>query len=88
MKENSPTRCCKRIPTCIRRDYANSGGRSVSGVDKLESVARTALVGESTEGALDHLAKLIASAISTLPDSDYERVRMLKDGSSEHPHLI
>ena len=54
--------------------------RSVSGVDKLESVARTALVGRSTEGALDHLAKLIASAVSTLPDSDYERVRMLKDG--------
>ena len=54
--------------------------RSVSGVDKLESVARTALVGRSTEGALDHLAKLVASAVSTLPDSDYERVRMLKDG--------
>lgn len=54
--------------------------RSVSGVDKLESVARTALVGRSTEGALDHLAKLISSAVSTLPDSDYERVRMLKDG--------
>ena len=53
--------------------------RSVSGVDKLESVARTALVGRSTEGALDHLAKLVASAVSTLPDSDYT-IRMIKDG--------
>ena len=46
----------------------------------LEQVARTALVGRSTEGALDHLAKLIAQAVEMIPDSDYERVRMAKAG--------
>ena len=46
----------------------------------LEEVARTSLVGRSTEGALDHLASLISQAVMTIPDSDYERVRMAKDG--------
>jgi len=46
----------------------------------LEQVARTALVGRSTEGALDHLSKLISQAVETIPDSDFERVRMAKAG--------
>ena len=54
--------------------------RSVSGKDKLEEVAKTALVGRSTEGAIDLLAKLVSTAVNTIPDSDYERVRMTKDG--------
>ena len=48
--------------------------------NNLEEVARTALVGRSTEGALDHLSKLIAQAVEMIPDSDYERVRMAKAG--------
>ena len=48
--------------------------------NNLEQVARTALVGRSTEGALDHLSKLIAQAVEMIPDSDYERVRMAKAG--------
>ena len=48
--------------------------------NNLEKVARTALVGRSTEGALDHLSKLIAQAVDLIPDSDYERVRMTKAG--------
>ena len=48
--------------------------------NNLEQVARTALVGRSTEGALDHLSKLIARAVEMIPDSDYERVRMAKAG--------
>jgi len=47
---------------------------------KLEQVARTALVGRSTEGALEHLSKLISQAVLMIPDSDYERVRMAKAG--------
>ena len=46
----------------------------------LKEVARTSLVGRSTESALDHLAGLISQAVMTIPDSDYERVRMAKDG--------
>ncbi|MBJ47264.1 MAG: hypothetical protein CMB59_05155 [Euryarchaeota archaeon] len=48
--------------------------------NNLQEVARTALVGRSTEGALDHLSKLIAQAVEMIPDSDYERVRMAKAG--------
>ena len=54
--------------------------RTVSASGKLEDVARTSLVGRSTEGALDHLAALIATSAIQLPDSDYEKVRMIKDG--------
>jgi len=54
--------------------------RNVTGKDKLESVARTALVGRSTEGSLNHLTTLISEAVTMIPDSDYERVRMAKDG--------
>ena len=46
----------------------------------LETVARTSLVGRSTEGALEHLSKLISQAVETIPDSDFERVRMAKAG--------
>ena len=48
--------------------------------DNLENVARTALVGRSTEVALDHLSKLISQAVKMIPDCDYERVRMAKAG--------
>ncbi len=54
--------------------------RSVSSKNLLADVARTALVGRSTESALDHLADLISQAVTTIPDSDYERVRMAKEG--------
>ena len=54
--------------------------RSVSSKNHLEEVARTALVGRLAEGALDHLAGLISQAVKTIPDGDYERVRMVKDG--------
>ena len=54
--------------------------RSVPAKNLLEEVARTALVGRSTEGALDHLANLISQAVMTIPDSDFERVRMAKEG--------
>ena len=46
----------------------------------LETVARTSLVGRSTEGALEHLSKLISQAVQMIPDSDFERVRMAKAG--------
>ena len=46
----------------------------------LEEVARTSLIGRSTENALGHLSRLISTAVSTIPDSDYERVRMTKAG--------
>ena len=48
--------------------------------NNLETVARTSLVGRSTEGALDHLSKLISQAVEIIPDSDFERVRMAKAG--------
>lgn len=54
--------------------------RSVTGRDKLTSVAKTALVGRSTEGASESLSELISNAVNIIPDSDYERVRMVKDG--------
>ena len=54
--------------------------RATSIGENLELVARTALVGRSTEGALNHLSKLIASAVNSIPDCDYERVRMAKAG--------
>jgi len=54
--------------------------RTVSAKDHLEEVARTALVGRLTEGALDHLAGLVSQAVNIIPDSDFERVRMAKDG--------
>ena len=54
--------------------------RSTPLVNNLEQVARTALIGRSTEGALDHLSSLVAQAVETIPDSDYERVRMSKAG--------
>ena len=54
--------------------------RSIQAGNNLEQVARTALVGRSTEGALDHLSKLISQAVELIPDSDYERVRMAKAG--------
>ena len=46
----------------------------------LNQVARTALVGRSTEVALEHLSKLISQAVEMIPDSDFERVRMAKAG--------
>ncbi len=54
--------------------------RSKSLDQNLIEVSRTALVGRSTEGALDHLAQLIADAVDFIPDSDYQRVRMAKYG--------
>tara|TARA_B100000287_G_scaffold130910_2_gene123084 strand:+ start:381 stop:1943 length:1563 start_codon:yes stop_codon:yes gene_type:complete len=54
--------------------------RALNAEGRLEHVARTALVGRSTEGALDHLASLVAEAVSIIPDNDYESVRMVKDG--------
>ena len=54
--------------------------RAISAKGRLEEVARTALVGRSTEGALGHLAGLISQAVAAIPDSDYERVRMAKAG--------
>ena len=54
--------------------------RTVSAEGRLEDVARTSLVGRSTENALEHLSKLISTAVRTIPDSDYERVRMAKAG--------
>ena len=54
--------------------------RSTPLANNLEQVARTALIGRSTEGALDHLSSLVAQAVETIPDSDYERVRMSKAG--------
>ena len=54
--------------------------RSRSAENLLEEVARTSLIGRSTENALGHLSKLISTAVGTIPDSDYERVRMTKAG--------
>ncbi|MEE2984602.1 MAG: TCP-1/cpn60 chaperonin family protein [Candidatus Thermoplasmatota archaeon] len=54
--------------------------RSKTVGDNLEKVSRTALVGRSTEGAMSHLASLIAQSVNAIPDSDYERVRMSKAG--------
>ncbi len=54
--------------------------RSQKAGSNLEQVARTALVGRSTEVALDHLSKLISQAVEMIPDSDFERVRMAKAG--------
>ena len=47
---------------------------------RLAQVTSTALVGRSTEGALTHLANLVAEAVNSIPGSDYEKVRMAKDG--------
>lgn len=54
--------------------------RSMPIGDNLQKVSRTALVGRSTEGALDHLSSLISQAVELIPDSDFERVRMVKAG--------
>ena len=48
---------------------------------RTEDVSKTAMVGRSTEGALNHLAKTMAEAVSMLPEPDYEKIRMIKDGS-------
>ena len=47
---------------------------------RLAQVTSTALVGRSTEGALNHLANLVAEAVNSIPGCDYEKVRMAKDG--------
>lgn len=59
-------------------DTINSRSQPTQG--NLKQVARTALVGRSTEGALEHLSELVSKAVETIPDSDYERVRMAKAG--------
>ena len=46
---------------------------------RTEEVSRTAMVGRSTEAALNHLAKIIAEAVSMLSEPDYEKIRMIKD---------
>jgi len=64
--------------------------RTVSLEKHLVHVARTALVGRSTEGALEHLASLVAQAVERIPDCDYQRIRMSKDarGNSADSRLI
>jgi len=64
--------------------------RTITLEKRLVQVACTALVGRSTEGALDHLASLVAKAVESIPDCDYERVRMAKDaqGNSADSRLI
>ena len=64
--------------------------RSTKVSDRLEKVSRTALVGRSTEGAMEHLASIISEAVTSIPDSDYERVRMVKsgEGAPESSKLI
>ena len=47
--------------------------------NKLVEVAQTSLVGRSTEGSSQHLAKLVAKAVSIIEDNDFEKVRMVKD---------
>ena len=54
--------------------------RTVVADELLEQVARTALVGRSTENALEHLSQIISQAVGIIPDSDFERVRMVKAG--------
>ena len=54
--------------------------RAVQADKLLEQVARTALVGRSTENALEHLSQIISQAVEIIPDSDFERVRMVKAG--------
>lgn len=53
--------------------------RSQPVADKLTAIAKTSLVGRSTEGASDHLANLISKAVESLENSDYEKVRMVKE---------
>ena len=64
--------------------------RAVPLENHLTQIARTALVGRSTEGSLNHLAHLISEAVKTIPDCDYQRVRMAKDrrGTSADSRLI
>ena len=47
---------------------------------RTEEVSRTAMIGRSTESALSHLATIISDAVSMLPEPDYEKIRMIKDG--------
>ena len=64
--------------------------RSKAVSNKLVQVSRTALVGRSTEGAMEHLAGIISDAVNLIPDSDFERVRMVKsgEGTPESSKLI
>ena len=64
--------------------------RSKAVSNKLVQVSRTALVGRSTEGAMEHLAGIISDAVNLIPDSDFERVRMVKsgEGTPESSRLI
>ena len=75
-------------PLILVKGYEMALAKTIEEIDSrsqpvgknLESVARTALVGRSTEGALEHLSKLISRAVNLIPDSNYERVRMAKAG--------
>ena len=70
----------KGYELALEKTLEEIDSRSIKATSKLEQVARTALVGRSTEGALEHLSKLISRAVEIIPDSDYERVRMAKAG--------
>tara|TARA_Y100001954_G_scaffold56852_2_gene61274 strand:- start:4561 stop:6150 length:1590 start_codon:yes stop_codon:yes gene_type:complete len=70
----------KGFELALKATLEEIDSRAESVGDRLEQVARTSLVGRSTEGALDHLSKLISEAVRMIPDSDYERVRMAKAG--------
>jgi chaperonin GroEL (HSP60 family) len=70
----------KGYELALDKTLATIDSRKESISEKLNDVSRTSLVGRSTEGALDHLANLIARAVEAIPDTDYERVRMVKDG--------
>ena len=75
-----PLTLVKGYQMALNTTLETLNNRTVPLENHLIQVARTALVGRSTEGSLNHLAQLISEAVESIPDCDYQRVRMAKDG--------